>query len=307
MDVLEQTRGFDARIAALAERQHGVVARRQLEGLGAGREAIELRLRARRLHRLHRGVYAVGHRALTREGRWTAAVLVCGRGAALSHRSAAMLWGIGPATSRAIEVTVPMKSRSHGGIDRHVSTLPADEVTTSRGIPVTTVPRTLLDLAAVTTIDHVERALRESERLRLHDALSLEDLLERHPGRRGARSIRECLRRLRDLPDGVTREELEARFVLFLDRHGFPRPRLNAWIDLGLRRYRADCLWAAQKVVVELDGYASHGTRGGFENDRERDRRLAAAGYRCVRVTWRQLHEASAEIAVDLRALLRRE
>ncbi len=169
---------------------------------------------------------------------------------------------------------------------------------------MTTVPRTLFDLAAVEPVGRVEQALRQVERLRLYDALSLTDLLARYPRRHGSRAVRECLRRLRDLPDGVTREELEADFLAFLDRYRFPRPRLNAWLTIGSRRYQVDCLWLAQKVIVELDGYATHGTRQAFEGDRDRDRRLLAAGYRGPRVTWRHLHEIPEEIAADLRALL---
>lgn len=256
------------------------------------------------MHRQHAGVYAVGHRVLSREGRWMAAVLACGEAAVLSHRSAAALWGIRQPSSRAIEVTTPAKSRSRAGIHRHFAVMPSDEVTHCDGIPVTTVPRTIFDLAAVEPIGRVEQALRQVERLRLYDALSLTDLLARYPRRHGSRTVRECLRRLRDLPDGVTREELEADFLAFLDRCGFLRPRLNAWLTIGSRRYQVDCLWPAQKVIVELDGYATHGTRQAFEGDRDRDRRLLAAGYRGPRVTWRHLHEIPEEIAVDLRALL---
>ena len=174
------------------------------------------------------------------------------------------------------------------------------------GIPVTTVPRTLFDMAADHSVDLVEHGLRESERLRLYDALSLQHLLERYPRHRGNRVIRVCLRRRREFPAGVSREELEARFLAFLDRFGIPRPRLNAWIAIGPRRYQVDCLWPEQRVIVELDGYATHGTWSAFQSDRDRDRdrRLIAAGYRGLRVTWTQLHEIPEEIAADLRALL---
>lgn len=303
MDGLEQTRAADARIADLAERQHGLVTRQQLLALGVGEEAIEWRLRVGRLHRLHRGVYAVGHRVLSREARWMGAVLFCGPAAVLSHRSAGALWGL-RVYPGAIEVTAPSKTRSQGRIHRHFAVLPADEVTEQDGIPVTTVPRTIFDLAAIEPVARVEQALRQQERLRLYDALSLDHLLDRYPRHRGNRTVREVLRRLRDLPDGVTREELEARFLSFLDRHGFPRPRLNAWLTIGSHRYQVDCLWPAQKVIVELDGYATHGTRHAFEGDRDRDRRLLAAGYRGPRVTWRHLEEIPEEIAADLRALL---
>ncbi len=263
-----------------------------------------MRLGAGRLHSLYRGVYAVGHRVLSQQARWMAAVLACGPGAVLSHRSAAALWGMRDPTSRAIEVTTPSKSRSRGGIQRHFAALPADERTVERGIPATTVPRTLLDMAAVSHVDAVDRGLRQSERLRLYDALSLDDLLERYPRRRGAKVIRECLRRRRELPPGMTREELEARFRAFLARSGLPCPRFNAWLTIGRHRYQADCLWSQARVIVELDGFATHGTRMAFESDRDRDRRLAAAGYRSTRVTWRQLLDIPEEIAADLRELL---
>lgn len=211
MDVLEQTRAQDRRIAELAGRQHGVVGRRQLQELGMGREAIEVRLRAGRLHRLHRGVYAVGHKALSLESRWMAAVLACGPGAVLSHRSAAALWGIRDPSSRAIEVTSRAKSRSRGSIQRHFAMLPDDEVTTQLEIPVTTVPRTLFDLAAVSSVDAVEHALLESEYLRLHDRLSLPDLLDRYPGRRGSPAIAECLERRANLPVGPGTQLARAR------------------------------------------------------------------------------------------------
>jgi hypothetical protein len=305
MDGLEQTRALDIRIAELAERQHGVVARRQLVGLGE--DAVEWRLRMGRLHRLHRGVYAVGHKVLSRKGRWMAAVLYCGPDAALSHRSAAALWGIREPSSGAIEVTIPRKSRSRESIRRHRAVLAADELTTAAQIPVTTVPRTLLDLSASLPTDRLEQTLRQSERLRIYDTLSLGEMLARHPRHRGARSIRECLRRRRDAPPGVTREELEARFLAFLDRAGLPRPRLNAWLSLRDRRYQADCLWRDRSLIVELDGYASHGTRIAFEDDRERDRILQVEGWRVIRVTWQQLHESGGKIAADLRRLLRPE
>lgn len=303
MDVLRQTRAFDERIAEVAGRQHGVVARRQLLALGLGREAIAVRLRTGRLHRLHRGVYAVGHPVISREGRWMAAVLASGQGAVLSHRSAATLWGMLAPSSRAIEVTTPRKSRSRGSIHRHFAVLPADEVTEHRGIPVTTVPRTLFDLAASSSVDVVEHALRESEYLRLHDRLSLPDLLARHPGRRGSTTVRECLGRRRDLPAGRARSWLELEFLPFLRRNGLPRPQLNVWLQVGGRSIQVDCLWPG-RVVVELDGFAGHGTRVAFREDRARDRRLRVVGYGVTRIAPEQLEDEPEALAADLRALL---
>jgi very-short-patch-repair endonuclease len=296
--------GADLRIAELATAQHGVVARRQLLAVGLSSGAIGLRLRAGRLHRIHAGVYAVGHSVLSREARWMAAALFCGPHAALSHRSAAALWGIRAPASGPVEVTVRAKSVSRGSIRRHFALLPADELTIHHGIPTTTVPRTIFDLAAVLGLGAVEHALRESERLRLFDVLSLPALVDRYPRHRGNRVIRECLVRLRDMPSGVSREELEARFLAFLDARGLPRPHLNVWLTIGSKRYQVDCLWPVQRMIVELDGYAAHGTRRAFESDRVRDRKLAVAGYRSVRVTWWQLHDEPATVADDLRLLL---
>jgi very-short-patch-repair endonuclease len=179
-------------------------------------------------------------------------------------------------------------------------------MTEDRGIPVTTVPRTLFDLAAVSSVEAVERALRESEYLRLYDHLSLPDLLDRYPGRRGARAIRDCLARRAEAPPGRVRSRLEERFLPFLRRHRLPPPRLNAWIPLDPKPCEVDCLWPTAKQIVELDGYEGHGTRGAFREDRARDRRLRVAGYGVTRIAWAQLDDEPGEIASDLRLLLGR-
>jgi very-short-patch-repair endonuclease len=232
-----------------------------------------------------------------------AAVLACEPAAALSHRSAAALWGIRRPFTDPIEVTVRGKSDSRGGIRRHSSLLPADEVTAVHGIPVTTVPRTLLDLAAHASIETVESALRESEYLQLHDRLSLRDLLARYPGRRGCRKARACLARRAEAP-GRVRSPLEERFIPFLRRHRLPPPQLNAWVQAGERRFQVDCLWPQRRLIVELDGYASHGTRIAFREDRARDRLLGVAGYGVTRISWAQLDDEPEAIASDLKALL---
>jgi very-short-patch-repair endonuclease len=279
-----------------------VVGRGQLLELGLSRDAIAGRVRRGQLHQLHPGVYAVGHRAIGREGRWLAAVLFCGPGAVLSHRTAAALWGL-TTSGEAIEVTVPRRSSSSRSIRRHYSLLPADEVTVHDGIPVTTVPRTLLDRAATSSPGALERELRESEYLRLHDPLSLPHLLERYPARRGSVAARECLARRRESP-GRVRPGLEERFVPFLDRHALPRPRFNALIEVSPKTYEVDCLWLAARQVVELDSWEGHGTRTAFRGDRERDRRLRVAGYGVTRLTWAQLDAEPEAIARDLRVLL---
>lgn len=224
--------------------------------------------------------------------------------AVLSHRSAAAFWGIRGAPSGPHHVTVPRKSRSGERIRRHVAALPADEVMIEDGIPVTTVPRTIFDLAATASPDEVEFALREAEYRHLHDALSLPDLLARYPGRRGARTVRLALARLEEEPSGRVNSPLEEVFVPFLRRHNLARPRLNAWIEVAGRRYQVDCLWPAVRQIVELDGWQGHRTRSAFRSDRARDRRLSAAGYSIARLTWSQLEDEPTAVAADLRTLL---
>lgn len=148
-------RVLDREIADLAETQHGVVTRPQLLKLGLGRDAIRGRVASGRLHRLHRGVYAVGHQLISQQGRRIAAVLACGAEAVLSHRSAAAHWGVA-AFSGAVEITSPRSTRSRGAIRRHCALLPADEVAVLDGIPITSVHRTLFDYAGIVPPDRLE-------------------------------------------------------------------------------------------------------------------------------------------------------
>lgn len=294
---------MDACIAALAERQYGVVGRGQLEDLGLKSGSIGRRVRAGRLHRLYWAVYAVGHKVLSREGRWMAAVLACGPGAVLSHHSAAAHWGVRDHRGGPIHITSPSKSKSRGSIRRHCAQLPTDETMVHEGIRVTTVPRTIFDLAAVSTPQAVESALRQSEFLRLHDSLSLHNLIDRYPGHRGIRSVRTALARRSEAP-GRIRSRLEERFLPLLDRHDLPRPQLNAWLEANGQRFQVDCLWPVPRQIVELDGWEGHGTRTAFRDDRARDRALGVAGYSVTRLTWSQLEDEPTTVARDLRSLL---
>lgn len=232
-----------------------------------------------------------------------AAVLACGHGAVLSHRSAAAHWGIRDHRGGPIDITSPSKTKSRGTLRRHCIPLPADEVTIERSIPITTVPRTIFDLAAASTPDAVENALRQSEFRRLYDSLSLQDLIERYPGHRGIRSVRAALARRSEAP-GRTVSPLEERFLPFIDRHGLPRPQLNAWLEVEGRHFQVDCLWPGSRQIVELDGWEAHGTRTAFRDDRARDRTLRVAGYAVTRLTWTQLDDEPEAIAADLRTLL---
>ncbi|MDQ2631540.1 MAG: endonuclease domain-containing protein [Actinomycetota bacterium] len=233
-----------------------------------------------------------------------AAVLASGPGAVLSHRSAAALWMIRPTSRTRIDVTVPHRSRSSRAIHRHISQAPPDEQTVKEGIPVTTVPRTIFDLAATEPVDVVENLLREAEHLQLWDKLSLPHLIERYPGRRGSRKVRAALERLEEEPEGRKRSKLEERFAPFLRLHHFPLPRFNDWIEAGGKRYCVDCHWPQFRQIVELDGWDGHSTRTAFREDRARDRRLRVAGYAVTRLTWNQLDDEPEAVAADLRALL---
>ncbi|MDX6690350.1 MAG: hypothetical protein QOG15_1807 [Solirubrobacteraceae bacterium] len=286
-------------MAELARVQHATVARRQLLALGFGRHAIARMLDKGRLHLVHRGVYAVGQARLTRGGRWMAAVLAVGPGAVLSHRSAAALWHIARDRSLLSEVSRAAAGHDRPGIRVHFVHLADDEVTIVDGIPVTTVARTLLDLAADHPRPAVERAMHEAEVLRLADSTPLQALIDRYPRRRGTRTLRAII--YERAGDIVTRSEFEDRFIAFLDDHALPRALVNHRIE-GIGE--CDFAWPDQRVIVELDGYQTHGTRGRFEADRARDRALQVAGWRVIRITWRQLHDRPLELAADLRVLL---
>ncbi|HET8814875.1 MAG TPA: DUF559 domain-containing protein [Solirubrobacterales bacterium] len=201
-------------------------------------------------------------------------------------------------------MTVSHRSRSSRLIQRHLSPVPADERTTEERIPVTTVPRTIFDLAATEPVETVENLLREMEFRELRDRLSLWDLVERYPGRRGVRKVRTALERLKDEPSGRRRSPLEERFAPFLRRHQLPLPLFNAWILVGNRNFQVDCHWSGTGQIVELDGWEGHRTRSAFREDRARDRALRVAGYSVTRLTWNQLDDEPEAIAADLRALL---
>lgn len=285
----------------LAIRQHGVITLAQLVELGLSASAVRSRVAAGRLHRVHTGVFAVGHAPLTRDGHQMAAVLACGAGAALSHRSAAAKLGLRPTDRSAIDVTSPGRTgRARRGIDSHSgATLAPDDVEEVDGIRCTNVPRTLLDLAEVVGQRQLERACAQAEVLQRFDLHALEDVLARANGRHGAATLRAVLAG-HAIAATITRSELEERFLTFLDAAVLPVPDVNTRIE----EMEVDFAWRSARLIVELDGFAAHSTRTAFERDRARDRRLQAAGWRVVRVTWRQLYEDPRGLARELEALL---
>jgi len=273
-------------------------------GRGVTRDEIDWRVSVGALHVIHRGVYAVGHTAITVRGRWMAAVLASGPGAVLSHRSATALWGIWGSGAGEAHVIVPRKTRSRGSIHRHFGALPVDEVTIRDGIPVTSAARSVLDLAADKGEAAAESALRRMEYLGIYGPVSIPTLLARHPHHRGASIVARCLERLEDDPGGRVRSPLEELFLPFLDAHHIPRPRLNSWLSVGDERFQVDCLWPDARLVGELDGFQSHGTKRSFRADRKRDRQLVAASYRVFRITPDQLTKEPTQVTEDLRVSL---
>ena len=287
----------DAAMGRLARAQHGVVSLRQLVALGLGRGAVRHRVMCGRLIRVHRGVYAVGHDRLTHEARLTAAVLAGGPRAVLSHRPAGARYGL-PVTERRIEITVPSR-RSVAGVTVHVSGLAPDEHEVVDGLPVTTVARTLFDLAGTLSRRELRRAFDEADYLRLTSPVGLPELLRRHPSRPGAANLRAILAD-HTVSTAYPETELEADFRAFLADHALPPPQRQ----YPTMEFRLDCAWPEARLVVEVDGRATHATASRFDSDRERDRRLTLGGWTVVRVTNRMLRRAPARLAADLRALL---
>jgi very-short-patch-repair endonuclease len=281
----------DTRVSELAERQAGVVSRAQVLALGVGDDAITAWLRNGRLRRVRTGVYAPGHRALPADGELWAAVLATD--GVVSHRSAAAKLDLllPPST---IHVTVPTHRRHTGGLRVHRAPLAPDEVIDVDGLRVTSVLRTLVDLASGTPARLYERALNQAWIVhRFRDLAALEAAAA---GRRGARMVR------RAIEDGSagTDSELEERLVALVRRAGLPRPEHQVHVGV----HRVDFLWRAQRLIVEVDGMATHLTPRAFQADRTRDRELRRLGYRVERFTWRDVTRDAPATAQTLRAIL---
>jgi predicted transcriptional regulator of viral defense system len=285
-------------VAELAARQHGVVSRAQLIDCGVSGSAIARWVATSRLHRVHPRVYAVGHSALSLDGRLVAALLYAGPQALLSHTTAGWVWSLIDAAPKRIHVTVPGRRRSLPAVRLHHSR--HAETAHHRDLPVTTVARTLLDLAAVLPAGQLRRALAEADYRRLLEPPELKSVLCR--GRRGSAGLRRAFDahhpRL-----AATLSVLEERFLELCEDAGLPPPEVNAKVA-GLM---VDALWRPPRLIVELDGHAAHGSRAAIERDRHREIALRAAGYLVLRYTWSQITERSEVVIGDLRtALVRR-
>jgi predicted transcriptional regulator of viral defense system len=288
-------------LAELAKEQYGVVSFRQLRGLAFSKGAIGRAREAGRLHQLHQGVYAVGHTALTDQGRCMAAVLACGPRAVLSHQSAAWLWGFLPACPIKPEVSVPNSGRPRAGIRAHrVAPFDLVEFGKSERIPVTSKARTLLDLAAARRGRRLQQSIEKAKRLNRLDLGEVDDLLRRKRGAAGTRRLREAVEIYRDPAFSRARSEL-----LFLDlvkRAGLPRPALNTFVA----GHEIDAYWEMERFAVEVDGWDTHRTREAFEADPLRQEDLMLAGIDSIRVTARRIEREPRVVGQRLRRLLAR-
>jgi very-short-patch-repair endonuclease len=291
--------GGERAVAWLARRQLGVVTFAQLIDAQIGRGVIAGRLANGWLHHRHRGVYLVGSPVPQPGATELAAVLACGDGALISGRSAAGLRGLAR-PRESVDVTV---------IGRHCRPRPGIEVTCVgqldprdradvTGIPATAPARMLIDFAATATADELEAALSEARAQRLVTDAQIEAALDRARNRRGVARMRAILRA--ESESGYTRSKAERLMKRLLRDARLPQPVCNQPVG----RYSADFLWAEQRLVVEVDSFKFHGHRGAFERDRRKDQALQIAGYRVIRVTWRQLNQEPLAVIAAIAAAL---
>jgi very-short-patch-repair endonuclease len=297
----------DARLARLATRQHSIVSRNQLLTLGLTNTQISRRVAMGRLHRLYRGVFAVGHVRLTQRGHWLAAVVACRSGggeSVLSHRAAGQLHGIlRSAPSNPIDVIATRRHQLRGVRCHGVRGLHPDDITIVDAIPVTTVHRAFLDLAEVMHPLRLFDALELSVRRELFDLTQLRAMIARNPGGHGLKPLQEQLARLTDAPAWLD-SRLEAEFLFRLRQHpDLPEPLTRQVVE----GEPVDFYWPDHRVVLEIDGERYHWLPRDRLNDARRDRKLTLAGYAVLRVSEREFKADPERVIAELRALLRRQ
>ena len=293
---------LNASVSRIAARQDLVIGLEQLVDLGFGVSAVHKRAATHRWHRVHCRVYSlVPPHLLSRRGRLIAAVLACGDGAAVSHGSAAQLLGLRPSwagTPADIHVTAPRRHKLDGVTTHCSTTLTAKDITHVDGIPCTTVARTLLDLGDHDDPGELEDALDRAQASRRLRAKAITDQLARNANRVAAKRLRAAVATRRPGQKPVD-SPLEQRFVAALRDAGVPPPERQVVMELGDGgpTIRVDFMWREQRLVLETDGREAHGTGEAFEEDRRRDQRLVAAGWRPIRVTWRQVGQDPVAVA----------
>jgi predicted transcriptional regulator of viral defense system len=280
----------------MASRSHGVVIRADLLGAGISPKEVRQRLGTGALIRVHPGAYRVGHRAPSLEARYLAAVLACGEGAVLSGWAAAYLWGLLRGSPPDPDVTCPTERRVKGVVTHRCRRMEPRATTVLRGIPITTIAKTLVDLAAVVNESELARACHEAAVRHHTTPAQVEAVLARRPGAPGAAKLRRVLRG--DVP--VTLSRLESRFLERLRAAGLPLPRTNR--PAGGRR--VDCRWPDLALTIELDGYRYHHSRHAWEQDRRREREARARGDEIRRYTYGDVYESPELMLTELRALL---
>jgi very-short-patch-repair endonuclease len=289
-------------VGALADRQYGVVSREQLLAAGVGRGAIARGTETGRLRAVFRGVYAVGHVALSREGWWKAALLTCGEGSALSHRTAATVWDLLAGPVRPIDViTTAGRGRKHTGIRTHRMLLDPFDVLVRDNLRITTPSRTIVDLAATLEGRALRDAVERAQDLRRFDSDDIADTLARAPRLPGTRRLEDLITVMAPDKDNA-RSHLERLFFALTRKAMLPRPAPNHVIA-GRSR---DFAWPGQRLVVETDGYRYHSSRQAKRRDNRRDRQLTAQGWRPVRFTYEEIAFEPADVAKELAGLLSR-
>ena len=288
-------------LAALAKRQHGVVSIRQLTGpLGYSKAAVHRAVKAGRLHQLYRGVFAVGHTGMSFDAQCLAAVLACSPDALLSHVSAAWLWGLTKTSPLPASVTAPGYRKPRPPLRLHEArSLAAEDRELREGIPVTSLPRTLLDLAATVRFEWLEKMVERSEDLELFDLSVVDSLLERTVGHPGHGRLRKAIALYK--PSSFTRSSLERHFLELCLEAGLPQPRTN----FVVHGFELDCYWPEFRFAVELDVFETHGTRAAFERDRIRQEELLLHGIAMTRVTGPRLERERRQVMARIRRLLR--
>ena len=291
---------MEQRIARIAGRAHGVVARRELLAAGVSRTQIEKRLACGALLTVHRGVYRVGHRAPSLEATYVAAVKAAGEGALLCGLAAGYVHGLlrRVRTPPPPEVRAPTGRRVKGIAVRRSRRMGRRDATTWNGIPVTTVPRTLVDLAAALSFDDLAIACHEAGVRHRTTPVQVEAVLERCPNLRGAGKLRRVLRG----EAHVTLSKLEKRFLQLLRDAGLPLPQTNR--PAGTKR--VDCRWPEHRLTVELDSYRFHNSRHAWEQDHRREREARAREDDFRRYTWADVVENGEVVLAELRSLLPR-
>lgn len=294
----------DAALARLAARQHGVVSTEQLHAIGIGPAATTRRVAHGRLHRVHRGVYAVGHARLSQRGHWMAATLAAGAGSALSHHAAAVCWGIWPRACPRIDVITLRDIGDLPGVCFHRSRcIPSREVTSSGGIPITTVARTIVDLADVMTPHQLTKVLHEAafrSRLNLRQLRSIGERLRNRPGR----CVLEAAVELYASGSSGTRSQLEDRLLDLLAAAGISTPRVNVRAATPTRHIEVDFRWVAERVCVEVDG-PGHRLPDTQRDDDERDRLMLAAGYITLRFSASDVKRRARSVTAQIASALR--